>query len=247
MQMNFHCLISRCALYRTLLGIALISAFLPLTVDAQDRQPAQSSAPEEPGLTISDHPLPPDAYIQTRYYFQFETHGNTVPPVHWRVDNGTLPPGLKLEANGVLHGEATRPGEYGFTLSVTDSSVPPQAVQRHFIIKIINALVLTWKDPAHVSGSRIEGSVLVTNTTADDIDLTFIVEAVAPNGRATAIGYQHFVLPKATVEKELPFGENLPSGDYLVNVDAIGEVARRNAIFRERMQTPRPLRVAVGP
>lgn len=71
--------------------------------------------------------------------------------------------------------------------------------------------------------------------------------AIAANGRATAIGYQHFVLVRGTIGKELPFGETLPHGAYVVNVDAVGEVAAKNLIYRERMQTPSALQVTVGP
>jgi hypothetical protein len=110
-----------------------------------------------------------------------------------------------------------------------------------------SALALKWKNAAHVNGNRIEGSVDVSNTTPDDVDLTFIVLAVPDNGRATAIGYQHFVLRRGTVEKELPFGETLPRGGYVVHVDAIGEVAPKNVIYRDRMQTPAQLQVVVGP
>ena len=68
-----------------------------------------------------------------------------------------------------------------------------------------------------------------------------------PNGRATAIGYQHFVLRRGTTAMELPFGETLPHGGYVVHVDAVGEVAPKNLIYRERLQTPGALQVTVGP
>jgi hypothetical protein len=108
-------------------------------------------------------------------------------------------------------------------------------------------MTLNWKAPAHVNGNRIEGSAEVSNTTPDDMDLTFVVLAVAANGRATAIGYQHFVLRRGTISKELPFGEALPNGGYVVHVDAVGEVPPKNLIYRERLQTPAPLQVTVGP
>jgi len=98
-----------------------------------------------------------------------------------------------------------------------------------------------------VVGNRIEGSVEVSNATADDIDLTFDVKAVAENGRATEIGYQHYVLTRGTIGMALPFGETLPFGGYVVNVNMVGEVAKRNAIYRQQLQTPKPLRITVGP
>jgi hypothetical protein len=211
----------------------------------QTNAPSRSEADDS--LIIDSRLSPPKTYPHARYEFMFQARGNSVPPLHWRVEKGVLPPGLSLEDNGVLHGEPERTGEYRFTVSVIDSGKPQQSVQKDFVIEVVEALTLAWKTPAHVSGSRIEGSVQVSNTTPEDVDLTFIVEAVAENGRATAIGYQHFLLRRATTEMELPFGENLPYGGYLVNVDAIGEIANRNVIFRKRLQTPAVLQVVVGP
>jgi hypothetical protein len=89
--------------------------------------------------------------------------------------------------------------------------------------------------------------VEVSNATVDDIDLTFDVKAVADNGRATEIGYQHFVLTRGTIGMALPFGETLPHGAYLVNVNLVGEVAKTRAIYRQMLQTPAPLQVVIGP
>jgi hypothetical protein len=111
----------------------------------------------------------------------------------------------------------------------------------------VEAITLVWKVPAHVNVNRIEGSVEVSNTTADDMDLTFDVKAVAENGRATEIGYQHFPLKKGTIGMALPFGESLPRGVYVVYVDVNGEIAKRNAIYKEQMKTPVALQVVVGP
>jgi hypothetical protein len=131
-------------------------------------------------------------------------------------------------------------------VAVRDSNNPQQAVQKKFVIKVEEGIKLAWKVPAHVTANRIDGSVEVSNTTADDMDLTFDVKAVAEDGRATEIGYQHFPLKKGTVGMALPFGETLPHGAYIVYVNLVGEVARRNAIYRQRMQTP-ALQVVVGP
>jgi hypothetical protein len=158
-----------------------------------------------------------------------------------------LPPGIRLEENGLLHGEAERAGEFRFVVSARDGGQPQQAVQRGFVIKVVEAITLVWKNSAHVAGNRIEGSVQVSNTTADDMDLTFDVKAVAENGRATEIGYQRFPLKRGTENMALPFGETLPYGAYMVYVNVNGEVAARNAIYKQQLQTPRPLQVVVGP
>lgn len=197
-----------------------------------------------PLVIVNDSDLP-DTYPEANYHVQLEVRGG-VPVYRWRLVSGTLPPGLKLEDGGLLHGRPARAGEYQFTAAVKDGSRQP-AVQKLFVLRVKSALSIVWKVPAHVAGNRIEGSVDVTNTTPDDMDLTFIVLAVAPNGRATAIGYQHFTLPRATLDKELPFGETLPHGGYVVYADVVGEVTQKNLIYRSRLQTPKPLQVTVGP
>ncbi|MGH9495363.1 MAG: hypothetical protein ACRD3B_10225 [Candidatus Sulfotelmatobacter sp.] len=206
----------------------------------------QDQAPSTPSLKILNESPLPDTFPHALYQVRFIANGG-VPPLHWHLEKGALPPGIKLEDDGLLHGQAERSGEFQFTLFVRDGNQLPQAVQKEFLLRVRSALTLVWKNPARVNGNRIEGSVAVSNTTPDDLDLTFVVLAVAGNGRATAIGYQHFVLAHGTIEKELQFGETLPHGGYVVHVDAVGEVAQRNLIYRERMQTPGLLQVTVGP
>lgn len=214
----------------------------------------QSQQADQSDLVIANEAQLPDGFPHVAYEFRFRAHGG-VPSLHWQVMKvshdghplGDLPPGIKLEDDGLLHGQAERSGEFQFTVAVFDGSKPQQAVQKNFTLRVRSALIIDWKSAAHVNGSRIEGTVVVTNTTQDDMDLTFVVMAVAGNGRATAIGYQHFPLKKGTVAMELPFGENLPHGGYVVHVDAVGEVAAKNVIYRERMQTPGALQVVVGP
>ncbi len=208
--------------------------------------PHGAAAPQSGGLLIVNDSDLPETYPRGTYDLRLQARGG-VPPLHWKVEKGALPPGIKLEEDGLLHGAAERTGEYQFTISVTDSNKPQQAVQKAFVIRVHAALTLNWKVPAHVSGNRIDGSAEVSNTTRDDMDLTFVVMAVAEDGRATAIGYQHFLLQRGTIAKVLPFGETLPHGGYVVHVDAVGEVASKNLIYRERLQTPGALQVMVGP
>jgi hypothetical protein len=200
----------------------------------------------ESGLVIQNDATLPDTYPRANYEVRFRALGG-VPVLHWRVEKGSLPPGLKLEDDGLLHGQAERAGEFEFTVSVRDGNQPPLAVQKPFLLRVRSAISLNWKSSAHVTGNRIEGSVEVTNATPDDMDLTFIVLAVPDNGRATAIGYQHFLLKGGTIAKELPFGETLPRGGYMVHVDAVGEIEAKNLIYRDRLQTPAALQVTVGP
>ena len=214
----------------------------PLGVLAQ----AGSESAQNQDLVIETESPLPNTYPGESFTVNFHARGG-VPPLHWRTEPPMWPLGIRMERNGVLHGVADRPGDLQFTVIVTDSGNPQQSVKKSFVVHVISALALKWKTEAHVNGNRIEGSAVITNTTRDDVDLTFVVLAVAENGRATAIGYQHFLLPHGTIEKELPFGDTLPHGGYVVHVDAVGEVEKRNLIYRERLQTPRPLQVTVGP
>lgn len=58
-----------------------------------------------------------------------------VPPYHLEVE-GVLPPGLALDAAGVLAGTPTRPGRYPFTLSVEDAAVPPRLTRQPYTLQI---------------------------------------------------------------------------------------------------------------
>lgn len=214
---------------------------LPNDEDLQAQAPPDS---QQNALVIENQSELPATFPGARYEVYLQSHGG-VPPLHWRFESGALPPGIALEDSGLLHGSPQRSGEFQFTLTLTDSGKPQQSVQKQFLIRVRSALTLEWKNPARVNSNRIEGSAEVENTTSDDIDLTFIVLAVAENGRATAIGYQHFVLPRGG-SKELPFGDTLPPGTYVVHVDAIGEVPIKNLIHRTRLQTG-SMQVVTGP
>lgn len=221
------------------LGLATIEGQSP---DAQ----SNTAAPQEASSVVIENDADlPETYPHASYEVRLRAHGG-VPVLHWRFEKGALPPGIRLEDDGLLHGQPERTGEFQFTVSVKDGSQPQQAVQKAFVLRVRSALIVNWKTPARVNGNRIEGSVQVSNTTPDDVDLTFVVLAVAENGRATAIGYQHFVMRHGTIAQELPFGETLPRGGYVVHVDVVGEVAKRNAIYRERLP-PTTLQVTATP
>lgn len=226
---------------------------LEQTAAAQDpasQNPASQSndkdKDEDSGLVIEPQDLP-GTYPHGPYQISFHARGNYVPVLHWAIGSGSLPPGITLDDGGVLHGEAQKTGEYQFVVVVRDGGKPQQAFQHGYTIKVTEAITVKWKSPPRVNSNRIDGSVEVSNTTQYDIDLTFDVKAVAENGRATEIGYQHFPLKRGTMDMALPFGETLPFGGYMVYVNVVGEVSAKNAIYREALQTPGPLQVVVGP
>ena len=227
-------------------ALAAVPQAWPKALEAPTSREPAFPAYQDQGLVIENDSELPEGYPHRHYELRLRARGASG-DLRWKIETGALPPGMRLEDYGLLRGEPTAAGEFRFTVSVAETGRPETAVQKGFVLKIISAFTLNWKDPAHVNGNRIEGSATITNTTPDDIDLTFIVLAVEGNGRATAIGYQHFRLRRGTIAQELPFGDTLPRGGYVVHVDAVGEVVPKKLIYRERMQTHGPLQVNVGP
>lgn len=232
------------AIFGGALGCFICMVNPALATGQTDSEPAPSSSGQD--LSIQGDSDMPDGYLHRHYEYNFAARSASS-PLHWKIEKGAPPPGLSLDENGLLHGEPVRSGEFQFTVSTYEDRKRESPVQKEFVLRVLAALALRWNSPAHVNGNRIEGSVTVTNASPDDVDLTFIVMAVPPNGRAVAIGYQHLVLPHDGAPMDLPFGDSLPHGGYVVHVDAIGEVEAKNLIYRERMQTPRALQVTVGP
>ena len=196
---------------------------------------AQQGAATGAPVTIKTTSLP-KGYLQRLYHFEMRAEGG-ITPLKWTLASGALPSGVRLEQDGVLNGVPTQTGEFSFSVAVTDSGIPKQQITQEFNVVVVTPLVVRWSRPPKVNGTRVDGAIKVSNQTGEDFDLTMIVLAVNENGRATAIGYQHFPLTRNTIDFEIPFGENLPNGAYNVNVDVIAEVASINSIFRGRLVT----------
>ena len=107
--------------------------------DEQDGAPGAPAQQSGAGVIIENEPQLPDAYPHRHYELQFHAHGG-VSVLHWKVEKGTLPPGMKLEERGLLIGEPERPGEFQFTVSVMDGGDRESAVQKQFVLKVVAAL-----------------------------------------------------------------------------------------------------------
>jgi Putative Ig domain len=152
-----------------------------------------------------------------------------------------LPPGLRLSAaKGTVSGIPTTPGAYRFAITVSDSSIPAMQVQREYTLVITGMLSIEWKQAPAVDGQALGGSVVVANTSNQDVTLTVIVMAVNEIGRATALGYQEFTL-RSGAQQAIPFGSEPGPGTYIVHADAVAEVVKTNSIYRARKQTTGPL------
>lgn len=187
-------------------------------------------------LSITTKELPA-ATLWNRYTYQLQAEGG-IEPYHWRVVIGSLPRGLELQDSGQIIGVVNQAGELDFLIQATDRN-GVRSQPKKFTLAVEPPLRADWLKKSQVSGTRIDGSVKVSNTSGRDFDLTFVVLAVNDIGRATAIGYQHFPLKKNTRDMELPFGDTLGPGNYVVNVDLVGEEPVSRTIFRTRLATPK--------
>jgi hypothetical protein len=202
-------------------------------------------AAQAPPLAVVDEPLPAIEVGVEFHHFLHASGG--IPPYVWSVAGGDLPDGISLTPEGLLSGRPTQPGAFDVTLKVEDSGHPAHTINKQVHAVVTASLLLEWLHYPKVNDNRIDGSVIVSNGTSDTFDLTVIVVAVADNGRANAIGYEHFPLKPGTTNFEIPFGNTLPNGPYVIHADAIAEIPKRRAIFRQRLQTPQALQVLVGP
>jgi hypothetical protein len=202
-------------------------------------------AAQAPPLVIADEVLP---VIDAGVEFHMLLHATGgVPPYVWSVASGDLPDGVTLTPEGLLSGRAAKPGTTAFTLKVEDSGHPAHSITKDFRAVVGASMLLEWLQSPKVHDNRIDGAVQVSNGSADAFDLTVIIVAVAENGRATAIGYEHFPLKAGATSVQIPFGNTLPHGGYVIHADAIAEIPTRKAILRQRLQTPQPLQVIQGP
>jgi len=142
-----------------------------------------------------------------------------------------LPVNVKLVAHNVI-------GKPQPNWTVESVDAPGQVWGKDLKPVHVEAVIAGYGTPAaqRTASLIVNGKLTSTKTIA-----------VPANGRAVAIGYQHVRLRRGTFDMELPFGDILPRGGYVVHVDAIGEVPPRNVIYRERMQTPSALQINVGP
>ena len=168
-----------------------------------------------------------------------------VAPYRWYIASGDVPEGLSLRPEGLLEGRPAKPGQIAFTVAVEDSA--RNRISKELRTVVTASLLFAWFRPPQVRGDRMEGAVLLSNGTKDDFDLTFIVVAIAENGRATALGYQHFSLKAGTNDFQIPFAQSLPYGAYVVHADAVAEIPAKNTILKRMLETPSPITVTQGP
>ncbi|HXR15509.1 MAG TPA: Ig domain-containing protein [Terriglobales bacterium] len=220
------------------LSICCVSLFAGVT------RAQQGAATGEP-LVVLTTSLP-KGYLRQHYETHLEARGG-ITPLRWEITDGAAPAGIVLAPDGVLSGMPTETGEFKFTVTVTDGGRPAVQRKQQLVLTVVAPLFAQWGRYPKVTGQRLEGSIILSNQTEHDFDLTAVMMAVNETGRATAIGYQRLTLKKDTTSLEIPFGENLPQGSYELNVDAVGEVAATNSIYRARLVPKEHFQILQGP
>jgi hypothetical protein len=195
--------------------------------------PAQQGAATGEPIVLPSASLP-KGFLHRPYRFKLEAQGG-ITPLNWEVTAGSPPPGIELSPDGTLSGVPTEVDTFHFVITVTDSGKPVAQKKKEFTLDVVAPLVVEWSKKPKITGHRLEAAIRVSNQTGDDFDFTVVALAVDDTGRATAVGYQHFTLKKNTDEFEIPFGEDLPRGIYHLHVDAVGEVAATDSIYRARL------------
>jgi Putative Ig domain len=110
------------------------SGTFDLLAQVTDAQVPADTAIRSLSLTIAPAPVPDPLVITTtslpaarrnKNYNRTLTATGGVTPYTWSVVNGSLPPGLTLNASsGVVSGRATTLGTFAFTVQVSDSQSP---------------------------------------------------------------------------------------------------------------------------
>jgi hypothetical protein len=95
---------------------------------------------ESPSLAITAS-SPPSGTTGAAYAgYAFAASGGT-PPLSWS-ESGALPPGLAFNASGQLSGKPTTAGTYAFSVTVSDSSQPPQTANTSVGLKINDSAIV---------------------------------------------------------------------------------------------------------
>jgi len=207
-----------------------------LTTLAAISSATAQSPPPKPLFQIVTQNLPLPVAGQ-RYSVALKAIGGQL-PYHWSIQDPTLlPPGLFFDAQrAVIFGRPQSNHEFSVLVQVSDSSQPALTVSKLLVAASGAPLTVTWTANPEVQSTNIVGAVKVSNGSKDTVDTTVIVVAVNETGKAFALRYERLNLPPGTESPDLKFNNNVPSGQYSVHVDAVGEVAAKNAIYRDRRQ-----------
>lgn len=152
----------------TISGTPTISGTYLLTVQVTDGATPPQSTTASLGITVlatagsvqvTTASLP-GGTVASAYSSTLVAAGGTS-PFTWSLASGTLPPGLSLDAAGMLSGTPTTVGTYTFLVQVTDGSTPPESAQRQFTVDVGTAplTITTTSLPNGVAGTAYSATL----------------------------------------------------------------------------------------
>jgi uncharacterized delta-60 repeat protein len=102
-----------------------------------------------------------------------------VSPYHWSLTGGALPPGISfVAATAQLTGTPTAPGDFVFTITVTDSKQPAQTATKEFIYHVVDVQPPVLTITAPTAGQYWSNAVFAVNGKVTD------------DGPVAAVSYQ---------------------------------------------------------
>jgi alpha-tubulin suppressor-like RCC1 family protein len=137
-------------------------------------------------LIILNNVLPTGAALV--YYSKTLQTQNTKQPLQWEITSGKLPLGIYLDSStGELYGTPSISGIYPFTISLTDSSIPPIYDIRTYLLTIASSSTETVSDQIQQTGvqTALSGAVIAVGY-AGDI-LTYTTNYTAGNTTTTTV------------------------------------------------------------
>jgi len=131
----------------------------------------------------------PDGRVGQSYEYQLRTEGGLL-PLSWRVVEGELPPGMRLEPNGRIAGVPTLPRRqaFNFVVEVSDSSQTPQRFAQPFTLMIQAAPLRMVMEPGKLK-------IVVPTTAAQDYS-----EPGRSNGSSVAVLASKLEKPEPAAE-----------------------------------------------
>ena len=170
-----------------IIAVVIAQAGMPHLVSYGQRRRAVQE-PEELSL--------PDGRAGQAYEYQLRTVGG-LPPFKWRVVDGELPPGMRLDATGKLKGVPTTPSAegYSFVIQVSDSSRPPD--------KSVQAILLTIRpERMRIVGSRPPLRMMPADDTEADSIADLASQSSAAPQQAQRAGTRRAGRPNAQGQQQ---------------------------------------------
>lgn len=146
----------------TISGTPTQAGTITFSVVVVDAGTPSQQATAELTIRIGDTPIEivtpslPDGEIGVVYSATVAAMGGAT-PYAFSVSNGAMPPGLQLEASGVITGVPISAGSFSFTVQVTDGGMPAQVATRSYSIAILAG---PGPDPLTILTSALPGGTV---------------------------------------------------------------------------------------